>query len=108
MLTTPAILQTEPMLAAAVHVTVPRADIAKVMGPGLAEVMAAVQAQNIGPTGPWFTHHLRMDPKVFDFEICVPVRSPVNPTGRVYATEWPARTVARTVYQGGYEGLGSA
>jgi effector-binding domain-containing protein len=36
------------------------------------------------------------------------VRSPVNPTGRVYATEWPARTVARTVYQGGYEGLGAA
>jgi hypothetical protein len=31
--------------------------------------MAAVAAQGIAPAGPWFTHHLRMDPATFDFEI---------------------------------------
>ena len=66
-----------------VHVTVPRAEIQKVMGPGIDEVKAAIAAQGIATAGPWFTHHLTMDPKVFDFEICVPVKSPVSETGRV-------------------------
>ena len=54
---------------------IPRAEIQKVMGPGYREVMAAVAAQGIAPVGPWFTHHLRMDPDTFDFEIGVPVAS---------------------------------
>jgi len=108
MLDTPEVVQTETLLAAKIHVTVPRAGIAQAMGPGIGEVIAAVQAQGIGPAGPWFTHHLRMDPLVFDFEICVPVTAPVNPTGRIVPGEWPATTVARTVYRGGYEGLGAA
>jgi effector-binding domain-containing protein len=45
---------------------------------------------------------------VFDFEIGVPVKTPVSPVGRVQAGQLPAATVARTVYQGPYEGLGSA
>ena len=86
-----------------------RADeIRNVMGPGYQEVMAAVAAQDIGSAGPWFTHHLRMDPEVFDFEIGVPVSGPVAPTGRVEAGQFPAATVARTVYHGGYEGLPDA
>jgi effector-binding domain-containing protein len=78
------------------------------MGPGISEVMAAAQAQGIGPAGPWFTHHLRMDPAVFDFEICVPVTAPVVPVGRVKPGQMPAVRVARTVYHGPYEGLGAA
>jgi effector-binding domain-containing protein len=49
-----------------------------------------------------------MDPKVFDFEVGVPVSKPVAPAGRVEPGELPAATVARTVYHGGYEGLGNA
>jgi effector-binding domain-containing protein len=78
------------------------------MGPGIGELMAAVAAQGIGPTGPWYSHHLRMAPDVFDFEIGVPVRGPVTPTGRVVAGHLPAVRAARAVYQGGYEGLGAA
>ncbi len=59
-------------------------------------------------TGPWFTHHLRMDPDVFDFEICLPVAAPVSAAGRVQPGLLPAATVARTVYRGPYEGLPSA
>ena len=40
------------------------------MGSGITEVMAAVKAQGIGPAGLWFTHHRKMDPATFDFEIC--------------------------------------
>jgi len=78
------------------------------MGPGIAELLAAVAAQGIVPAGPWFTHHLRMDPATFDFEICVPVTAPVAASGRVKAGHLPATTVARTTYHGPYEGLGGA
>ena len=108
MLDTPQITQTSPKETAIIHVTVPRADIQKVMGPGIQEVMATVAAQGVGPAGPWFTHHLRMPTDTFDFEISVPVTAPVTPTGRVTGSQWPAMKVARAVYRGPYEGLSAA
>ena len=36
------------------------------------------------------------------------VKAPVKPTGRVASSRLPASRVARTVYRGGYEGLGAA
>jgi effector-binding domain-containing protein len=108
MIEKPQITQTAAQMMACIHLTVPRAQIGEVMGPGLTEVRAAVAAQGIAADGPWFTHHLRMDPDIFDFEICVPVTARVTTTGRVKPGEWPAMTVARTVYHGGYEGLGDA
>src|SRR5580765_4300969 len=65
------ILQTEPQLTASIPLRVPREEIRSVMGPGLAELKAAVAAQNIAITGPWFTHHFRNPGEVFDFEICL-------------------------------------
>jgi hypothetical protein len=70
------------------------------MGPGLSELMAAVAAQGVSPTGPWFDHHQRMDPDTFDFEIGVPVQSPISPAGRVQPGRLPATIVARTIYHG--------
>jgi effector-binding domain-containing protein len=78
------------------------------MGPAIGEVMGAIAAQGVAPAGPVFSHHFRMDPDVFDFEVGVPVTRPVADTGRVRVSELPAATVARTVYQGPYEGLGAA
>ena len=49
-----------------------------------------------------------MEPGIFDFEICVPVDVRIQPVGRVHAGEWPAMTVARTIYEGPYGGLASA
>ena len=105
---TPRIIQTTAQLTAKIHLTVPRSEIRSVMGPGISEVMAAVQTQGVGPIGPWFTHHLKMDPATFDFEICVPVSSPVAAVGRVVCGETPAVRVARAIYAGPYEGLGAA
>jgi effector-binding domain-containing protein len=93
---------------AVIPLTIPRARIREVMGPGIGELMGAVAAQCIGPAGPWFTHHHRIDPDVFEFEICVPVSGPVRPDGRVRAGRLRKTRVARTVYRGGYEGLGAA
>lgn len=104
----PHITQSAAQPAAVIHLTIPRDQIQHVMGPGITELMAVVTAQGIGPAGSWYSHHLRMDPDTFDFEIGVPVTAPVAPTGRVTAGELPAAKVARTIYHGGYEGLGDA
>lgn len=108
MITNPQIVQTSIQITAMIRITVPRAEIQQVMGPGYQELMAAVSAQGITPVGPWFNHHLRMEPDIFDFELGVPVTSPISPTGRVEIGELPAGLVARTVYQGPFEGLGAA
>jgi effector-binding domain-containing protein len=101
-------VQTAAQPAAIIRFTIPRAEIRNVMGPGHSELMDAVAAQGIIPIGPWFSHHLRMDPEIFDFEIGVPIAAPFSAVGRVTAGQLPAATVARTVYHGGYEGLGAA
>ncbi len=108
MIDAPQITQTVSQLTANLHLTVQRAEISNVMGPGLSEVRAAIAAQGIAAAGPWFTHHLKMDPDIFDFEICVPITTRFTATGRVELGRWPPTTVARTVYHGAYEGLGSA
>jgi effector-binding domain-containing protein len=108
MLESPKITQTDAQHTAVIHVTVPRNRIQEVMGPGLKELRATVAAQGIDIAGPWFTHHLKMDPEVFDFEIGLPVKTPVSASGRVRPGNLPAVKVARTVYRGAYEGLGAA
>ena len=108
MIDTPRITQTAAQLAAVIHITIPRTEIQSAMRDGITEAMAAVKAQGIGPAGPWFTHHLSMQPGTFDFEICVPVTAPVTPVGLVKPGTFDTMKVARTVYQGGYEGLGGA
>lgn len=108
MLETPQIVQTAAQLTAFIHLRIPRNEIQNVMGPGIGELMSTIANQGVAPAGPWFSHHLKMDPEVFDFEISVPVSKPVTAAGRVQPGQLPARKVARTVYQGPYEGLGEA
>jgi effector-binding domain-containing protein len=108
MLDTPQIIQTAARPTAMIYLTVAREKIQDVMGPGIGELMAAIAAQGIAPAGAWFTHHLRRPSDTFDFEISVPVATPVVATGRMRPSLWPAMEVARTVYHGPYEGLGAA
>jgi effector-binding domain-containing protein len=108
MIDTPQITESELRTTAVIHLTIPRSEIRNVMGPAIREVMEAVMAQGIGPAGPVFSHHFEMNPDIFDFEVGVPVTSPVTPVGRVQPSQLPAIKVARVVHHGGYEGLGAA
>ncbi|MCI4567104.1 GyrI-like domain-containing protein [Lysobacter sp. CFH 32150] len=108
MLDTPQITQTSAQSAAIIRLTIPREEMPHVMGPAIGELMATIAAQGIAPAGPLFSHHLTMPSDTFDFEVGVPIAAPVNPVGRVQPGQLPAVKVARTVYHGGYEGLGSA
>lgn len=108
MIDRPQIVRTEARLAAVIHLTIPRDAIQRAMGPAIQEVLAAVAAQGLAPAGPLFAHHFRMHPETWDFEVGVPVAKPITAAGRVEPGTLPAATVARNVYQGGYDGLGAA
>ena len=108
MIETPQITEAAERLIAFIPLVVPRDQIRQVMGPSIREVYAAISAQGIAPVGPWFTHHRRRPEDTFDFDVCVPVATPVSDVGRVKAGRSPAARVARTVYTGPYEGLPGA
>ena len=108
MIDPPRILETTAQHTAFIHLVVSHEEMRQVFGPTIGELIAAVLAQGIQPSGPVFTHHLRRPTDTFDFELSVPVATPVAATGRVRPGEWPAMRVARTVYHGPYEGLPEA
>jgi len=108
MLDTPQIVETPTLQTAIIRFTIPRDQIREVMGPGMQELIATVTAQGIKPAGRIYSHHFKMDPDTFDFEIGIPVPTPVAPSGRVQPGLLAGRKVLRTVYRGGYENLGAA
>jgi effector-binding domain-containing protein len=108
MIDSPHVATTRAQPAAVIRFTIPKAQIREVMGPAFQELFGTLGAQGIGPAGPAFSHHFRMDPEVFDFVLGVPVSRPVEPAGRVENGELPAARVAQTTYRGDYEGLGPA
>src|SRR5947209_13626279 len=108
MIDAPQVVESAERLTASLHLTVPREEIQRVMGPAIREVYAALSARGIAPDGPWFTHHRRRPTETFDFDVCVPVAAPVAASGRVTPGRLPAARVARTVYRGPYEGLSAA
>ena len=108
MLDKPQILETEAQLSAVIRLTIPRDQIQQVMEPAISEVLSTLAMQGIAPAGPVYTYHFRMDPGIFDFDVGVPVKTPVTASGRVKPGQLPAARVARTIYHGPYEGLGAA
>lgn len=108
MIEPPGIFLTEPRHYAGLHQVIPVAQIQKVMGPSIQEVLAAVKAQSLEPAGPVFTHHLHRPVKTFDFEVGVPVAEAIAPDGRVLPRIWPRMKVARTIFHGNYSGLPGA
>ncbi len=108
MLDTLQIVGTSAQPAAVIRLTIARSEMQQAMGPAIGELMATVAAQGQRPAGAIFSHHFKMDPATFEFEVGVPVASAITESGRVKMSELPATTVARTVYTGPYEGLGAA
>jgi uncharacterized protein YndB with AHSA1/START domain/effector-binding domain-containing protein len=104
----PEIIYVHAFKVARIHVTTPATEIRAAMGAGLSELRGALADQGVEPTGPWFTHHLKVPDQTFDFEICLPVAADIEPRGRVAAGEIRGARTARTTYRGDYAGLGEA
>ena len=62
----------------------------------------------VGPASAWYIYVHARDAATMDFDVGVPVTDPVKPTGRVKPGLLPAARVARTIYQGPYEGMHAA
>lgn len=107
MIDEPELIQTTEQMTAVIHLTVPRAQIGPFMDAAMRELGAALQAQGIAPAGPCFSYHFRRPSDTFDFEVGFPVATTITVTGRVKPGRLPAAQVVRTVYRGGYEGLGA-
>lgn len=104
MIQTPIIVDQVPRLAAMVHLKVLRRQIKSVMGPALQEVYDAINAQSLKPVGPWFTYQHSAKPEEHNLEVCVPVPSRIESTGRVTCGSFPQTRVVRTVHRGPYDG----
>jgi uncharacterized protein YndB with AHSA1/START domain/effector-binding domain-containing protein len=104
----PRILDLPAFRVARIPIVTPAGQIMVAMNEGLRELKGTLAAQGIEPTGPWFTHHLKVPDGTFDFEICLPVAVEVKPEGRVEMGEIRAARTARTTYRGDYGGLGDA
>jgi effector-binding domain-containing protein len=108
MIEKPWVTQVPVQHVAMIPMVVSPQEMQTVMGPAIGEVFGAVSNQGLAPSGPWFNHHFAQPTDVFDFGICVPVPTPITPTGRVVASVRAACHVVRTNYTGPYEGLGDA
>jgi effector-binding domain-containing protein len=108
MIDQPQIVQTQAKPAAVIHLVIPRAEMMKVFRPSIHELLDTIKTQGSTPAGPVFAHHFKITPETFDFEVGLPVTKSVTASGRVKPGEIPAAKVARTTYQGPYEGLPGA
>ncbi len=102
---TPQVLQTFDQPCAMIPLNVPASEIGPAMGQAVAELGSVLKQQSVIPVGPFYAHHLRIPDTHFELEVCFPVTEPIIASGRVEPGLWPAMTVARTVYEGSYDGL---
>lgn len=105
MIEPPSIVHLAPRPAAVIRFTIPRNEISAVMGPAIGELIACLTGQGLMPAGPVYSHHFRLDPDVFDFEVGVPVAGDFEPEGRVLAGSTPSGKAAMTTLHGSYDGL---
>ena len=91
--------------AATIRLTIARHEISQVMGPAIGELIACLTGQGLMPSGPVYSHHFRLDPEVFDFEVGVPYSGDFAPEGRVVAGSTPGGKAAMTTLHGPYDGL---
>lgn len=86
---------------------VPIPEIGKFIGEAFGLVMAALQQQQLAPTGPPFARYAMHD-KTFDVTAGFPVAQSIVTAGRVHATSIPAGTVATTMHVGSYGDVAKA
>ena len=108
MLEPPHMVDVPEQTTAVIRLRIPAEECREHWGPALHELLAELAKQGIAPAGPVFDHHFSPPDTHFDFEIGVPVSTPVTPTGRVAAGKRPACRAARAVLVGDYDQLPEA
>ena len=108
MIEPPHLIELPARLTAIIRLTVPREQIQQVMDHNIQELLVAFAEQGVAPSGPLFTHHLRIDPKIFDFELGFPVTTAVAPTEARVAKRMARHEGRADCLPRSYEGLAAA
>ena len=108
MLSTPEIIDTPAVRTAVIRLAIPRSEIMPAMRAAIEELHRTLAGQSVAISGPMFSHHFRILPAEFDFEVGFPVAAEVRPQGRVLPVEMQAKKAVRATYTGSYEGLANA
>ena len=106
--TEPGIINTLPRPTAVIHLVISGLDMPNYMDPAVQEILKALKDEGMQPAGPMFSYHHRRPSDTFDFELGFPITQSMKQRGRVVNGLLPAEKVVRCVYQGPYEGLGTA
>lgn len=93
--------------AAVVRASVRPEEIGAFVGSAFGEVLDALGAQGLQPTGPPFCSYRMLDDH-FDAAAGFPASGPVVPVGRVEPSVLPGGTIATTMHVGPYDQLGEA
>lgn len=93
---------------AVIRGTVPEAEISGFLGSAFGEVMAALMAQGLTPTGMPFGCYSPPADGVFELEAGFSTSVPVTPVGRVVASAHPGGSAIQILHRGAYEGVGAA
>jgi effector-binding domain-containing protein len=104
----PHVTTTPHGLVAYIHLDIAKPEIQNAMGPALQEIFATIKSQNLEVTGSWFTIHYRITPEAWDFDICVPLKSSIAPSGRVHGKLLEPAQAATASYVGPYQQLHEA
>lgn len=104
----PQIVLSPPRAVAVVPLRLVPEAVPDALPAALDELYAALAAQGVAPAGPPFTYHRPATDGVADFELGVPVPTPVTARGRVVPTTLPGARVAVATWRGPYDRLGDA
>ncbi len=103
--------EVEPEHLASVRGTYPMAELPSVMGRGFGQIMAALTAEGVEPSGGALAIYHGWTEDAVDVEIAFTVRGvffPPNAKGSVKASRVPGGKVAFTAHKGPYDQIGSA
>ena len=93
--------------AATVRLTCPADKVSATLASIFPEVMGVVQAQGAAMSGPPFSRYHEIDKarNTIDLEAGIPLKAPIQPSGRVRPCELPAGKAAMTWHVGSYHEL---
>ena len=104
----PGIVEQPEQITMVVKRQVPMADIAGVFDTAFPALGAVLADQQVQPLSPAFALYHGAPTDTADLEVGFVTGEPVTPVDDVRVGLLPGGRVARTVYAGGYEGLGGA
>jgi effector-binding domain-containing protein len=106
--TEPEIVEQPEQITMVIRRVSPMAELASVFDTAFPTLAGVLADQQVQPLSPAFALYHGAPTDTADLEVGFITGSPIEPIGEVVVSTLPGGRVARTVYAGGYDGLGEA